>query len=207
MSGTITPQSDQQTALGAAPDVERLYDNVQAVLPSVTLPLIRMAAWNAIEEFALRSTYFRDIVSWNMAPGVRDVDFNPYSADMVVCWVLHAHGLTNFHISPPARLVDMMEPTGARSGWALVALKPVSFDTDLPQEMWSNWFETLFDGTMFRLYGQPVKPWSNPQSALYHGTRFRQGIARARDIAERGHTDQQSPRRNFPYFARGRRKN
>ena len=26
-----------------------------------------VAAWNAIEEFAIRSTYFRDVVAWNMA--------------------------------------------------------------------------------------------------------------------------------------------
>jgi len=104
-------------------------------------------------------------------------------------------------------LVDRQEPNAARSGWALLALKPTSFDTDLPQEMWSNWFETLLDGTMFRLYGMPAKPWSSPQNAQYHGTRFRQGINRARDIAERQHSNQQSPFRAYPYFAHGRRKN
>ncbi len=207
MSGTAIPVSDLQTALGASPDTDRLYDNVQSVLPAVTLPIIKIAAWNAIEEFAVRSTYFRDEVSWNMAIGVRDVDFNPYSADMQACWILGQYGLTSWFVSPPARLVDRREPTAARSGSVLLALKPISFDTDLPQEMWSTWFETLLDGTMFRLYGMPAKPWSSPQNAQYHGTRFRQGMMRARDIAERQHSNQQSPFRMYPYFAHGRRKN
>lgn len=207
MSGTLIPTSDQQTSIGASPDVERLYDNVQALMPAITVPIIKIAAWNAIEEFALRSTYFRDTVSWNMAIGVRDVDFNPYSADMQACWVLGQHGLVQWLVHPPARLVDRQEPTATRSGWALLALKPTSFDTDLPQEMWSSWFETLLDGTMFRLYGMPAKPWSSPPNAQYHGGRFRMGINRARDIAERQHSNQQSPFRSYPYFAHGRRKN
>jgi hypothetical protein len=207
IEGTLTPTSDQQTSLGSSPDVERLFDNVQSVLPAITLPVIKIAAWNCIEEFAIRSTYFRDTVSWNMAIGVRDVDFNPYSADMQVCWVLAQHGLTRWQVAPPARLVDFYEPTAARSGSALLALKPVSFDVDLPQEMWSTWFETILDGTLFRLYGMPAKPWSSPQLSQYHGSRFRMGINRARDIAERLHSNQQSPFRAFPYFARGRRKN
>jgi hypothetical protein len=64
----------------------------------------------------------------------------------------------------------------------------------------------MLDGTLGRLYGMPSKPWTSTQLATYHGTRFRQGMNRARDIAERLHSHQQSPRRAYPYFARGRRK-
>jgi len=211
VSQTVTPTDDMGTSLGSNPDVERIYDNVQATVPSITLPIIQLALWNAIEEFAIRSTYFRDRVSWNMAIGIQSVDFNPYSSEMSVCWVLQQHGLYRWRIEPPARMIDLQNPSAARSGWAWLALKPVSFDMvkqpgTLP-EMWSTWFETMLDGTLTRLYGQPAKPWSSPQLAQYHGTRFRMGLNRARDIAERMHTDAQSPRRTYPYFAHGRRKN
>lgn len=196
--------------LAISPDIERLYDNVQSLLPAVTLPVIDLELWNAIEEFCIRSTYFRTLVYWEMAPGVSSVDFNPFSASMVVVWVLWTHGLTHWEINPPAELVDFLKPTGARTGEAMLALRPTTFDVvklgQIP-ELFTTWFETMLDGTLFRLYGMPSKPWSSTQVATYHGTRYRQGINRARDIAERLHSDQQSPRRRYPYFAAGRRKN
>jgi hypothetical protein len=211
MSDTITPTDDLHTLLGPNPDVQRIYDNVLAITPSMTLPLMQVALWNAIEEFAIRSTYFRHKAYWQMACGVTTVDFNPLSASQIVVWVLDQWGLTQWEVRPPATLVDLQTPLAARTGWALLAWKPTSFATVCQlgafPELWSTWFETILDGTMFRLYGQPAKPWSSPQLAQYHGTRFRQGMARARDIAERLHSNQQSPRRQYPYFAHGRRKN
>ena len=196
-------------AVSPSPDIERLYDNVQMLLPGVTVPVIEIALWNAVQEFCIRSTYFRSKVYWQMGPGITTVDFNPFDASTVVVWVLFVRGLTHWEVNPPAQLVDFMPPTGPRQGWALLALRPVAFDEvklgALP-ELFTTWFETMLDGVLFRLYGMPIKPWSSPSLAQYHGTRFRQGMNRARDIAERLHSHQQSPRRAFPYFARGRRK-
>jgi hypothetical protein len=206
MSGTTPiPADDLRTTFGANPDIERLYDHVQAILPGVTLSLLQMMAWGAIEEFAIRSTYFREQVSWSMAIGVSTVNFNPHSADMQVCWVLGQDGLWQWQVNPPGELVDLRTPTTARTGTALLALKPTSFDANLPNEMWTNWFETILDGTLFRLFGMPGKPWASPQLAQYHGARFRQGINRARDVATRNWSNQQAPW-TFPYFAAGRRK-
>lgn len=206
MSATVTPSDDLQTSLGSDPGLERLYDNVQLVVPGgVTLSLIKVAAWNTIEEFALRSTCFRVEVSWAMPIGTSQVDFNPYSSDMTACWVLGQCGLTAWRVEAPACLVDLRAPTAARTGTAILALKPISFDANLPAELWINWFETILDGTCFRLYGMPNKPWMNTQLATYHGTRFRQGINRARDVAARAWSPQQ-PAWRFPMFAHGRRK-
>jgi hypothetical protein len=192
-----------------SPDIERLYDNVQMLLPSVTLPVIEMELWNTVQEFCIVSTYFRSKIYWEMGRGVSSVDFNPFDANTVVVWVLAVHGLTHWEINPPAQLVDFLPPHAARSGWAMVALRPVVFDVvklgALP-ELFTTWFETMHDGVLFRMFGMPAKPWSSPQLAQYHGTRFRQGMNRARDIAERLHSNQQSPFRMYPYFARGRRK-
>jgi hypothetical protein len=195
---------------GLPADLARLYDNIQMTLPGITVPVIELELWSAVQEFCIRGTYFRARVEWRMGQGQSVVDFNPFSHDMVVVWVLFSHGLTHWEINPPAQLVDLMVPTADRHGWALLALRPVVFNTlklgTMP-ELFTTWYETMLDGTMFRLYGMPAKPWSSTQLAQYHGTRFRQGINRARDIAERLHSHQQSPARAFPYFARGRRKN
>jgi hypothetical protein len=193
-----------------SPDIERLYDNIQMTLPAVTLPVIETALWNTVQEFCIRSTYLRARAEWFMGPGVSTVDFNPFNVDTLVTWVLYAHGLTHWEINPPAQLVDLLPPTAMRNGWASLALRPRAFDVvklgRIP-ELFTTWFETMLDGTLFRLYGMPSKPWSSPQLAQYHGTRFRMGLNRARDIAERMHSHQQSPRNLFPYFAHGRRKN
>jgi hypothetical protein len=193
-----------------APDVERLYDNVQILLPAITLPVINLELWNTVQEFCIRSTYFRSLIHWQMAPGVSSVDFNPFSASMMVVWVLWQHGLTNWQVNPPAQLVDFLKPTGGRTGEAMVALRPISFDEvklNAMPELFTTWYETMLDGVLGRLYAAPAKPWSAPPLAQYHGSRFRMGINRARDIAERLHSNQQSPRRAYPYFAHGRRKN
>lgn len=189
--------------------IGRLYDNVQTMLPAITLPVIDMELWNTIQEFCIRGTYFRAKVYWNMGIGVSTVDFEPFDVNTTVVWVLYCHGLTHWEINPPAQLVDFMEPNAARSGWALLALAPVNFDVvqlGAVPELFTTWFEVMLDGTLGRLYAMPVKPWSSPQLAEYHGRRFRQGLNRARDIAERLHSNQQSPRRGYPYYAGGRRK-
>lgn len=189
--------------------INRLYDNVQAVLPGVTLPIIDLCLWNTVEEFCIRGTYFRSRVFWQMAEGVSSVDFDPFSASMVVQWVYNVLGLVNWAINPPGQLVDMAVPSSTRNGSAILVIKPVSYDAvkaGVVPILFTTWFETMLDGVFFRLYGQPAKPWSSPQLAQYHGHRFRQGLNRARDIAERLYSDQQSPWNTYPYFARGRRK-
>lgn len=223
MSGTRIPPLPAPTpfsgSMGAmlsiTPDVERLYDNIQILLPAITLPVIELELWNAVSEFCIRSTYVRATVYWQMAAGVSSVDFNPFDQETIVVWVLFVSGLTNWEINPPAQLVDLSAPTADRSGQALLALRPFSFDViklgGVPtlgniSELFTTWYETMLDGTLGRLYAMPSKPWTNTQLATYHGTRFRQGINRARDIAERLHSHQQSRRRTYPYFAHGRRK-
>jgi hypothetical protein len=192
--------------LGDTAGPNRLYDDVQAILPGVLYPVLQMELWNVVEEFAIRSTYFRDHVHWQMPAGVCSYDFNPYDGAMSVCWVLMQHGLYRWRVIPPAELVDLEEPKQARHGWALLALKPSRFSRCLPSILFSNWFEVMLDGVLFRLYGSPAKPYSDPQRAQYHGRRFRAGIQLARDVAQRNYTGDQQPRWAFPYFARGRRR-
>lgn len=205
---TTTPTADTNSFLGSDSTVARLYDNVQAQVPAIGLTLIKLEAWNVIEEFYLRSTARRETVYWNMASGVYSIDFNPFDENWLVCWILAFTGLTNAKIEPPSVLKDLSypHPTDLRTGQALVALKPVSFVSDLGSVHWQQWFEAILDGTLHRLYRQPAKPWSSPQLALFHGRRYMAGINRARAAADHSFTDG-GGRWSYPYFAGGRRKN
>ena len=184
----------------------RIYDNIQATLPGVVLEVIRMELWNAIEEFCLRSTFYRAKAPWAMSPYTREYDFNPYDSSQVVFSVLKVLGLPIYSVNPPAILVDDSAGiSGARSGIALVALKPIAFDCDLPGDLFNRWFECMLDGTKARLMGHPAKPYSSPSMAEYHMKRFRVGLNLARAEAEQLNSGQSNFR--FPYYAFGRRKN
>lgn len=208
MAITPTPTSDLSTFLGTSPGLERLYDNVQAILPVVSLEIIKMMSWNTIEQFYIESTSRRETVYWTMALGVQNVDFNPFDENWQVAWVLQVTGLSCFTIEMPAFVTDttINGANAVRNGSALLALKPVSFNAELPPELFIQWFETILNGTLFRLYSTPMKPYSSPQAAAYYGREWRKGIARARGIADKQFTNG-GGRWNFPTFAAGRRKN
>lgn len=189
--------------LGEDPGLSRLFDNVQGTVPGVLLPAVKMAAWNSIEEFYWRSTWRREYLDWCMPPGITCIDFNPYDADWLVAWVLDIYGVSGFIIRPPSTVVDIQMPNttnGTRQGRALVALKPVSLDAEFDPQLFNIWFETILDGTLYRLYLQPAKPYSSPQLASAHAKQYRVGCQRARAIAQKQYTN--GPGRwSYPYFA------
>jgi hypothetical protein len=205
---TQTSVYDDSAYLGDDPGLTRLLDNVQGMVPAVLLPVVKLVAWNTIEEFYIRSTWRRELVTWCIPEGADQVDFNPFDGDWLVAWVLDVRGLTHYRVRPPAVLQDMDCPAqgGERRGWALLALKPSSFDAEFDSLLYQNWFETILDGCLYRLYAQPAKPYSNPQLAQYHARMFRAGCQRARAVAMQDYTD--GPGRwRFPMYANGRRKN
>jgi hypothetical protein len=221
MAVTVAPVYDDNAYLGEDPQLERLYDNVQAMVPGVLLPVVKMAAWNTIEEFYIRSTWRREWVEWCLPPGVNEVDFNPYDGDWLVAWVLDFgssnHGMdrgffsygsiVRMMVKPPARLIAVdCSPNAERRGWALLALKPVNFNTEFDPLLFQQWFETILDGILYRLMVQPAKPYSNAQMAQFHAKMWKAGCNRARVVATKDYTN--GPGRwAFPYFSAGRAKN
>lgn len=202
---TTTPAANPDTYLGALPGLERLYDNIQSTLPGVMLDAVRMSVWNAIESFCTRSTYFRQEADWRMGPGQTEYDFNPVDESLIAFTVLRVSGMSRWYVKPPATLVDPYpSPTQGRDGKALLALRPVALDANLPDELFSLWFETILSGALFRLYSQPLKPYSSAQHAAAHGSLYSRGIAVARARATMGFSGQDRPWR-YPYFATGRR--
>lgn len=200
---------DVEFARSVRPDLRRFFDTVQARVPGITMPLIELELANVVEEFCYRSLYFRNKVYWQLAQGASEVTITPYDGRMETIYIIGQEGLWQYYVDPPATLVDTTAPNAARSGWALIVIKPKSWEDveagAVPQ-LFRNWFEVMLDGLLFRLYDMPSRPWSSTQLASYHGTRWWSGVNRARDQAERLNSSQQSPFRAFPYYARGRRK-
>jgi hypothetical protein len=94
-------------------------------------------------------------------------------------------------------------PDSARSGEVLLALKPSSLQSELPYDIWTQWFETLLAGALYRLFLQPAKPYSDPQAARLHAAAFRAGVASARAQAQAYNLTGGSSWR-YPYFSQGR---
>ncbi len=191
--------------LGDDPGLNRLYDNVLVEVPSVTLQMVQVQAWNTIEDFYLRSTVRREVVYWTMAPGVQQIDFNPYDENWLVAWVLEVCGLPCYRVVPPGVVIDTTNPTSQRNGSALLALKPVANGFSPDPLLFQTWFETLLAGVLSRLYGMPAKPYTSPQLAQKHASVYTRGIAIARAFAD-GANGAGPGRWRFPYFAAGRRK-
>lgn len=204
---TTTPTDDGSAYLGPNPGLSRLYNNVMAVVPAVQLPLVKMELWNTIEAFCIQSTYFRQTIDWIMAPGITEFDFNPVDGTWLVEAILGQTGLSDWSVRPPGVLIDnsVDTPTGQRTGTALCALRPLSFDVTFPDELFSTWFEALLDGVKSRLFAQPVKPWSSLPLAQAHGRKFQARVTDARDRADRQWGTRPAAWL-FPYYAVGRRR-
>lgn len=212
MSGTTTPTDSMLGSLGSNPGVNRLLDNVQAEVPGVTLPLIEMQAWNAIEEFYIQSTFRRERIFWTMGPGQSSLDMNPFDATFLVAWLLAFDGLSQFDVQPPALVTDLSPALNTRQGSALLALKPVSWQAitnsgQIGPELWSNWFDYILSGTLSRIYRLPSKPYTNAQAAQIHNGHYRSGILKAKAVADGNYNGDAGGRWRYPTFARGRRKN
>lgn len=202
---TVNPVYDDSGYLGAYPDVDRLFDNVQALVQQVDLPLVKMMAWNAIEDFCIRSSVRRELLNWSMPIGTSQIDFDPYDETSRVAWVLQVTGLTHYMVKPPGLVLDLEFPSAVRSGTVTLALAPMEFGVDYPGYFWSQFFETILAGTVARLFSMPQRPFSNPQLMQFYWRRFNAGVAKAYAEADKGWTD--GPGRwHFPYFAFGRRK-
>jgi hypothetical protein len=208
---TTTPTYSSTGYLGPNPSVARLYDNVQAMIPDVPLEVVKMMAWNTIEDFYLNTGYKRDTVYWELAPGATQIDFNTYGNGLKVAWIGEFSGLTNYKVVPPALVIDLsVSPQATRTGQALLFLKPTAMPTEdgcscIGEELWSNWFECILNGTLARLFAMPMKPYSSPALSSAYFTAYSSQMGRARAVAQAGYNQQ--ARWRFPYFAGGRRKN
>lgn len=183
----------------------RLYDAVESIVPGVAHPVVQMVMWDAIEEFCVRSTFWRETMEWVMPIGNREVDLNPVGSGAIVANVLDVRGLTSFSVYPPALLTDSGSTDQPRSGFAYVSCKPTRLGNAIPSFLVDDWYEGIKDGAMGRLYQQPGKPYSSPQLAEIHLKRFRTQMRLARDQAERFNS--RGPAQwSFPLFAKGHRR-
>jgi hypothetical protein len=201
---TDCPNPDDAHYFRTATDVTRLFDNCQAQVPGVTTDMVSLAIWATIEDFYIRSAYRREHVYWRLDPGQSTLCFDPYDNNWRVCRFMAFTGLSRPKFVPPGMVVDLTcpPPDSARNGEALLSLKPNTIDTELSYDVWTAYWETLFNGAMYRLYMQPGKPYSDMQAAMMFGRMYRSGLASARADAQASHLAEGSNWR-FPYFANG----
>lgn len=199
-----TPTCELPGWLSNEPGVDRLYDNVQAMMPGLTTDITSMVIWNTIQDFYQRSTYRRELVYWRMDPGVLTLNFDPYDQNWRVCRFMGFTGLGRVKFEPPGRIRDLTSPApdSERNGKIMLALMPDSIQVRLPYDVWTNYFECLLSGTLARLYMQPAKPYSDATAGIAHARMYRSGIASARAQAQAAHVRDGSEW-FYPYFASG----
>jgi hypothetical protein len=205
MSGpSSTPICELPGYLSPEPGVDRLFDNVGAVIPGLTTEVLSMVIWNTIEDFYMMSTYRREHIYWRMDPGVLTISFDPYDQDWRVSRFLGFSGLDRVKFEPPGRIRDLTSPppTTARSGEILLSLKPRSINTTLPYDVWTTYFDVLYNGALARLYMQPAKPYSDMKTGAVYTSMYRRGVASARADAQAAHVREGSSW-SYPYFAAG----
>jgi hypothetical protein len=190
--------------LSADPGPDRLLDNLQALVPGLTLDMANLVCWNAVEDFYMKSTYRREHVYWQLDAGETVLRFDPYNSEWRVNRFLAFKGLATPKFVPPGTVYDVAFPaaTNERKGEALLALKPASINTKLPYDVWTTYWETLLNGALFRLYMQPGKPYSDLQAAQGHAKLWKSGISSARADAQAGHL-RDAQAWSYPYFASG----
>ena len=198
-----TPICELPGYLTSDPGPDRLLDNLQALVPGLTVDMANLVCWNTIEDFFIKSTYRREHVFWRMDPGVMTLNFDPYNSEWRVCWFLALRGY-NLKIEPPGRIRDLSHPApdSVRNGEVLLGLKPSSINTLLPYPVWTTYWETLLQGALYRLYMQPGKPYSDLKAMELSGRLYRSGIAAARAAAQAGHV-RDGQAWVYPYFATG----
>jgi hypothetical protein len=204
MTTSPVPVCDEPSWVGSDPDINRLFDNVQAMVPGVTSDMVLMQSWNTIQDFYQRSTIRREHIYWQMNPGVLTLNFDPFDQNWRVCKFLQFKGLSNVKFEPPGRIRDLASPvpTNVRNGEILLALKPANVNVALPYDIWTDHFEALLAGVMYRLLMQPQKPYSDVQGARLHFSMYARGIAQARARVQSGNVTDGVLWR-FPYFATG----
>ena len=202
MSGAAFPANpDLGAGASATGGTARIYDWVQSTLSGLTMPVLRMALWDTVEEFCTRSSLWRQTLSFTLAAGATTFNCNPVDPHTLAVQVLSVTGITRFQLLRTVGVLDLGDATQARACTVLVSCKPNGLDeATIPGFLTDTWSEALRDGALARLCGMPNKPWTDAKLVAVHGARFRRQMFLAREQA-RNNGD--LPRARFPYFAKG----
>jgi len=98
----------------------------------------------------------------------------------------------------PIPTVDTVA-AGVTIDFEIVVMPSLVADT-VPDWVYTQYYDGLFDGVLGRLYAHPAKAYSNTTAAAYHLNRFRTAIQQASGAAKQGHVVGQNWR--FPRFGK-----
>lgn len=86
---------------------------------------------------------------------------------------------------PTASTVELLRNTSKDTLTGKLAMRPTMAD-DVPDSLLTDWYDTISNGTLWRLYLMP-QPWKNPELATYYQRQYRSGVADAKRLANFGH--------------------
>jgi hypothetical protein len=205
MSGTFAdtenPATYQAYIVGNG-GIDRILDRIMVEVSGVTLPVVTQTLWDSVQDFCLRSVWWRRWVAWDMPAGIFQTTLDPAYTGAEVARVLAFCGLNGVQrLFPPATVFDPrpQNPSLERSGTALVLCRPQTL-ASTPSLITDQHSEALSEGALARLYQMPKRPWSDKGQAELHARRFRGLCVQARADAR---SFNEGNARLFPYFAGG----
>lgn len=204
MTSVIYPGTDVRTNASSA-----WTDTCLAKLPGVLPDQFEVELFNTILTFLTRSGSWRGLVKYNVYANRDIIHLNPVGDNAKVNWI-QVVWLSGSELPAYALPVPKEHPAGAR-GWYMdgtdslrlvptpstggfkileidASLIPITLGGELPDTLFTHWFDNIEAGVLSRFMLQHKKPWSNPTLGRVYGQLFSRGVAQALAMRKRGFT-------------------
>lgn len=189
----------------AVADINRLMDNLRIRLPGALDDVLRMEAFNALNDFFQDSNIWYEDIDFLTITDTQNYLLTPSSPASIV----RLMGVVDQNEQPISGFMDTLgelvlqdKPIG---GYTYTARVSLTVNDPLDREgypvfpMWvlNKYQNDIIDGVLGRMMSQAAKPYSNPQLAIFHTRKFSAAIAFARVEANR-HNIYRGQRWQFP---------
>jgi hypothetical protein len=196
------------------PLIDRIMDQLRLKLPGALDGVTQIELWNTVDDFLCRTNVWIADTEVKLKPDKIQADLDSPTAGASIWRLMELRNEDGSHypvaawIPVPGTLQFASPSNEAKVLVATVALTigdpgKRQVYPDMPDWIWSDYYDVLIDGTIGRMYGQPAKPYSNPQMAAYHLKSFTSGVNQSKWMASRGRR-MEGQRWRFPQSYAGR---
>ena len=188
--------------------IDKWVDTILGRLTGAMPEMVQTEVRNAVREFFVESTAWRQEVRTGVKAGESTIDFRGVVSKADTLFILQAFykgnrmqpvedfpynwedggSPTAFWSPEPGvmRMSPVPDQTEEQALRVMLALKPSG--CDVPSWVEDIYFKVISDGALARLYAHPKRPYTEFGLAAYHSGQFRAGIARANSISKRRFT-------------------
>jgi hypothetical protein len=169
---------------------DRLFASLRNDLPGVTDALLTSKIWEVINEMCREGWVWKETIEVTLVNGDPIYSIAPTDTEVLYLYSISHETLdVNEAVFELGTLTLATAPTPADVAagflYAVVALAPtLGTGTDvealIPQDMWSEHFETMRRGMLASMLALPAKPWTNPQLAAFYHRDFRSRLGQAK---------------------------